>query len=191
MTDQFNIQIGRLMSVFGKKNFQSEARLAMIWDAVRGLEPHQFLSIVDHIIANCRNAPLPNDFREAAKGLKRYDQEHTLSPISKPPCLLCLDCGAVLVRHLEGSNEEFFMKCDCGSEQSAFWDLPIYGSKYQKYFVRQKMDSERWRPAQFNPKAVSLSLQAKANEWKVLMKKSQKFWKEHLSKNTYDHVSSP
>lgn len=66
-TNEFNLQMGRLFSLFGEKSFSNE-RLKMIWNFTSDLSANSFERIIDHMISNFRQTPLPKDFKEAAVG---------------------------------------------------------------------------------------------------------------------------
>lgn len=64
-TDHFNNEMGRLYGLFGEKSFHQE-RVRFIWSHWKDLPDHGFTKFVNKLIATCRQAPLPQDFIEAA-----------------------------------------------------------------------------------------------------------------------------
>lgn len=63
--NDFNIQLGRIYSVFGEKQYGKE-RLSLIWQSCKELSDYAFIRIVDNFISSARFAPLPKDFKDAA-----------------------------------------------------------------------------------------------------------------------------
>lgn len=63
---EFLIQMQRLTSAYGEKAFD-RGRMELISRHVRDLSPYGFSRIVDHLLSNFRQAPLPKDFAEAAR----------------------------------------------------------------------------------------------------------------------------
>jgi hypothetical protein len=68
---EFLFQMQRLISAFGEKSFD-RGRMELISRHVRDLSPHSFSRIVDHLLSNFRQAPLPKDFAEAARGERNH-----------------------------------------------------------------------------------------------------------------------
>lgn len=64
--DEFIYQMKRLENEFSSKHFGYE-RLNRIKQCVMDLTPYGFSRVIDHMIDNFRQAPLPKDFREAAR----------------------------------------------------------------------------------------------------------------------------
>jgi hypothetical protein len=98
---QLKLQIDRLIDVFGEKSF-SDQRELMIWEAVEGLAYPQVIGIVDHFIRSSKNAPLPQDFVEAAKGFERQGRKRPLGELQDDAkCADCDDSGFVMIERLE------------------------------------------------------------------------------------------
>lgn len=80
----FNHQMGRMYSLFGEKSFANE-RLKIIWSIVEDLQDHSFTRIVNHMVSNFRQPPLPKDFREAAIGERNSHADlRSVPDIMKP-----------------------------------------------------------------------------------------------------------
>jgi hypothetical protein len=62
---EFIGQMKRLTDAFGEKPFD-RGRMELISRHVRDLSAYSFTRIVDHLLSNFRQAPLPKDFKEAA-----------------------------------------------------------------------------------------------------------------------------
>lgn len=95
--DQLRIQLDRLADTYGDKSFSAQ-REELIWEAVEGLEYAQVIKIVDEFIGKSRNAPLPNDFSEAAKQYTKSKNRYALGehkPHDEAKCQDCLDSGLV------------------------------------------------------------------------------------------------
>lgn len=94
--DQLKIQIDRLCDTYGDKPFSAQ-REELIWEAIQGLEYAQVIKMVDEFIGRSRNAPLPNDFSEAAKQYTRKSL-YALGedrPHDQAKCQDCLDSGLI------------------------------------------------------------------------------------------------
>lgn len=81
---EFTSQMKRLENTFGEKHFDIE-RLTLIRRHVFDLPIFNFARIVDHLISTMRLAPLPKDFKEAARAEKNHFQDLRAVPeIMKP-----------------------------------------------------------------------------------------------------------
>lgn len=74
---EFEIQLARLRQTFGKNAYDAAPRIEMIWDLVSDLTGAQFKSVADHFVSSSRHAPLPTDFKEAARAERKraFDEE--------------------------------------------------------------------------------------------------------------------
>lgn len=59
--EEFNVQMNRLVSQFGKPNYGRE-RVALIWKSVSDFSAEWFSKTVDNLLGGSRYAPLPSDF---------------------------------------------------------------------------------------------------------------------------------
>ncbi len=118
--DQLRLQIDRLCDTYGDKPF-SDQREHLIWEAVEGLEYAQVIKMVDEFISRMRNAPLPNDFSEAAKLYGRAKERYALGedkPIEEANCKDCLDSGLIRATvpsdvYQKGGRVSGFAPCHC------------------------------------------------------------------------------
>lgn len=74
----FHSQIKRLISTYGETAFKTE-RADLIWRFVHDMSDEWMRKSVDNFIATSRYAPLPDDFREAA----RIDREEKVIPLRR------------------------------------------------------------------------------------------------------------
>ncbi len=118
----FRKQIDRLIEEFSPKSF-GPGKVALIEDAVRDLSDQEFLKIVNHFLGQ-RQAPIPNDFREAARRerVARPRQEFGPPPEYVPRCRECLDVGIVAMVRPELA---VLGKCHCPQGNWQPWNLPI------------------------------------------------------------------
>lgn len=67
---EFDKEIERLRAEFGSNYFKA-SRLKLIWDYVSDLSQYEFSRIVNGFLGKMRQAPLPEDFREEARNIRR------------------------------------------------------------------------------------------------------------------------
>jgi hypothetical protein len=61
---EFQNQMQRLIEQFGK-NAYSQGRAELVWREVKDLQPRWWERTVDHLLGECRQAPLMPEFRDA------------------------------------------------------------------------------------------------------------------------------
>src|SRR5690606_22679172 len=93
-------QINRLKDVFGEKAYPEE-RVKSLYNAVRGLTPRHFASIVTDLIDTKRQAPLKPDFQEAARKYYAENENHIRAEMERKwagrSCRWCGNSGAVFL----------------------------------------------------------------------------------------------
>lgn len=92
--EQFLLQVQRLCSTFGDRNFP-EQRSAMIWDSVKDLDYEPVIGIVDGFIRGSKSTPLPIEFSEAAKEIRKGmgAKQYALGEVQPQNIAKCWDCG--------------------------------------------------------------------------------------------------
>ena len=70
----FTQQMGKVTRVFGKEHYP-EPRMKTIWIAVKDLSEEWFEKLVNSMITQLRQAPLPIEFMEAARKERRKGQD--------------------------------------------------------------------------------------------------------------------
>lgn len=69
--EQFAVQIERLKSCYGERNYGGE-RIKILFEALKGYQGGWFEGVVTRFICESRQSPLPKEFFEAAR---KYDDE--------------------------------------------------------------------------------------------------------------------
>lgn len=67
---EFDKEMEKLRAEFGSNYFKA-SRLKLIWDYVSDLSSYEFSRIVNGFLGKLRHAPLPEDFKEEARNLRR------------------------------------------------------------------------------------------------------------------------
>jgi hypothetical protein len=188
--------MAKLRTEFGPKAFTPE-RQDIIARAVRTLPDRNFEKIVQHFIANFRQAPLPRDFLEAAAKERVHlgEIKREWVPAPEPDCDWCND-GGVMEVEARQSGREYFIRCGCLAGHKSFrTDLPIWSTEtFGEYFKVHKMKGARalrWKSKNaFDPKAAIESLNDKVEEWKVKHQVSVIFWREWMGEHAWPEERS-
>lgn len=137
---EFQTEINRLASVFGGA-YKTE-RAALIWHEMQNLSADSFKRIVDKLIGECRQAPMIQEFREAAS--PERERMHSIRKsqraaemmskiVAYASCSNCHDTGAVLARHKVDKSPWAF-RCGCSHGRNEPRNYPKWESGYLKDF---------------------------------------------------------
>jgi hypothetical protein len=195
MTEEFfTLQMGRLGSVFGEKNFQRE-KLKLIFNACSRLPEASFEKIITHFISTFRQAPLPTDFFQAtlaeARSLYSGGSQRSEVPYSQE-CDICNDSGITNVR-LKDTTETYFINCACADTEVGSWkkkvqwpQLPTWHPSMYKHFDLIPMlgeEAKKWKPNRYDRRHPIESLNSKTSSWAAHIKKSAKFYESILKED--------
>jgi hypothetical protein len=139
MTSQeFQIEMGRLVSTFGKQHYPEE-RVKLIWREVGNLTGNAFANMVEGLISECRQAPLIPEIREkAAKVRERAwsEQKKTADVISinKNLCAHCGGAGSFPARN-KADRSAFAFKCNCSFGKNDMRPFPVWGPQWEADFT--------------------------------------------------------
>lgn len=188
---QFDHQIGRLISAFGKTHFSPE-RIDLIHRAVRGLTDAEFNSVIEHFLNTARQAPLPRDLAEAAmkERQRRFPGGARIADTGAEEfkCQTCRDGGMMVATHRE-SKREYFIHCVCmdfphhrrNVLASRWMGLPVWHPRFINEFDQSYPDGKKWRPARFDKQNPSDSIAERVQEWVLQVELSRVFWGEYVA----------
>lgn len=170
--ETYGFHILRLQGLFGKKAFEGE-RGDMIWETVRSLSVSDFVSMIDQMIASMRKPPMPQDFKEAIKGRRRYVDESTRPSVDD--CRICERSGIVRAMHSEEGVDTLVL-CSCKEGARQQWSLPIINDKVRAIFKISPLPVEWFRPIRA-PKSVD-EMRPTIQDWKKRIRAAELYWQK-------------
>lgn len=185
----FKHQIERLGEAFTPKAF-NPSRVKLIRQWVDELTDQEFARICDHFIASFKSAPLPVDFKEAAKKELRA-HPRPRSQFQAPYVIQCPECNDVgVVRMLQGDISVLGL-CDCAQGRDQVWKLPV--AKNVTGYRNQPVPPESFLPslgrvkdAKTNEEARRLEAnimnwaEGKIQWWREKVRISEEYWKHNV-----------
>lgn len=123
---EMQIMVTEFKSVF------TAGRMKLIWDFVEDLDTKDLRKINAHFLASSRTAPLPIDYRDAARKEKQAKPQH-FHKNDSPHVMLCVACNDVGVVRLDHNGYWTLALCDakdrlgrkCTQGDWQIWKLPF------------------------------------------------------------------
>lgn len=127
----FDMQISRLVDVFGEKAFSDE-RQRIIWHYCSALKNETFVKLINMIIANNRSAPVPSDFLEAIRLEMKSGEVFKI----KKMCQTCEGDGYISrIKIIEGREYSYAFRClDTTCPANPPLNAPYYSNEMQREF---------------------------------------------------------
>lgn len=134
--EHFQVQMNRLANTFGGA-YKTE-RTQIIWREMGNLPEEAFTRMVDKLIGECRQAPMIQEFREAASSerekiwskTKDDRMSRTMDNVRAfASCGQCHGQGVVLARRRDDSSPWAF-KCVCSQGRNDPRNFPIWNPMF-------------------------------------------------------------
>lgn len=121
--DFFNIQISRLKSTYGEKQFPRE-RIEMYWEKYHMVPAVDFKAAVNRLILNSRYAPMAQDFDDALyEPLLRLKEVRASEISQKGMCQGCKNTGRVSIK-INKAHAPYSFRCYCNLGLELFPNFP-------------------------------------------------------------------
>lgn len=173
---QFNAQMGRLYSLFGEKAFSNE-RLKLIWNFTSDLDDNSFEHIVDHMVSNFRQIPLPKDFKEAAIAERNskadYRNTAAVNGEMKYDCLDCHDLGYMLLKS-RADGKELLVRHKCAAGETNSISIPFFTRPMLDDYSLSEVPKNWFVPSDKSMKGIW----EKVNGWKNYIRMAENHWRE-------------
>lgn len=160
------------------KNNYSPEQVERIFKHVRDLNSWHLKLIVDAFLDTARQAPLPRDFRDAARAYKKRlgisEKKHEY----KYECEHCRDGGMLsLTDRTDGHRT--FARCDCQRGKIETWNIPIWGPDLSRHFAREPLSSRDTGFLSHTHGPVTPDkLKGLVVAYKAKMKIAQQYWRQ-------------
>lgn len=128
---EFDIQMARLSSTFGKTAYPDERR-KMIWREVSSLSSGAFSNIIERLISESRQAPLLPEIRELAAGY-RVKQTKYAQNNGGYSCSICGGGGSLIARRKDDKSPWAF-KCSCTAGRNDVRRFPPWQESFRETY---------------------------------------------------------
>lgn len=176
-----------------KENFKgmdSIAKLTRCYNYVADLPKAAVKQIIEDMIDNERNSPLPKDFEKYARQWKSKfyqengyyygESENGAQVIELPDCAYCLDTGINKITKHDDKAFKQLMRCDCKKGDDCPDLLPAWTGDLSAAFIRDKIDAEWFNPKigdDKTDKTIYSLIWAKVKEWQNVRVKAVMYWR--------------